>query len=190
MASDESVLDRLRKHPGLYLGECSLTALWHFISGYGQALATHAIPYESDPLALPRDFHDWVAYRLHFKESTSGWRNMILGRVGSEKEGLDQFFTLLEEYNARKPHLVARLVGIQKSYSRICGDVTEQLQYPASISLVTYTDDPGFFVLSDTDDEFPGNGFFPSICWFETFVAERSRLTVVDPEWNYGIRAK
>jgi hypothetical protein len=190
MASDESVLDRIRKRPGMYLGESSLTALYHFLMGYRFALDNHGIPRSNDPTALPDDFHDWVAYRLHFKESTSGWRNMILGRTGSEKEGLDRFFTLLDEYNTRMPHLVAKLVGVQKSYSRICGDVTEQLQYPVSISLITYTEDPGFFALSDTDDEFPGKGFFPSICWFETFVAERSRLTVVDPGWNYGIRAE
>jgi hypothetical protein len=191
MASDQSVLDKIRKRPGLYFGERSFTALWHFVCGYKQALAIHAIPYESDPLGLPRDFHDWVAYRLHFKESTSGWRNMILSTAGSEQEALDRFFTLLDEYHARTPHLVARLVDIRKSYSRSRSGITEQLQFPPSISLVTYTDDPGFFALSDTEHEFPMKGFFPCIDWFETFMgADRARLTIVDHEWHYGIRAE
>ncbi|MGL4555210.1 MAG: hypothetical protein ACRC33_28925 [Gemmataceae bacterium] len=191
MASDESILDRLRKRPGMFLGECSLTALWHFINGYHFALTRHAIRDEGDPLTLPRDFHDWVAYRLRFTSSTSGWRDMILSRSGSEESALNRFFTLLDEHHARRPRLVAKLVGLRKSYTRTCGGVTEQLHYPPSISLVTYTDDPGFFALSDTEDELPTQGFFPCIGWFETFTgAERARLTVVDPEWNYGTQGE
>jgi len=189
MANDESVLEAIRKRPAMYLGVYSLSALRHFISGYSFALDTHAIRDASDPLTLPRDFHDWVAYRLRFKESTSGWCNMILNRAGSENDAFDRFFTLLDEYRVRSPHLVAKLVGYRKSYLRTCGDVTEQLQYPPSISLVTYTDDPGFFASSDTDDEFPYEGFFSCIDWFEMCTgAKRALLTIVDHEWNYGIR--
>jgi hypothetical protein len=190
MASDESLLDQIRKRPAMYLGEYSLSALSHFISGYCFALDIHAIRRSSDPNALPRDFHDWVAYRLHFKESTSGWCSMILTCAGSEKDAFDRFFSLLDEYHARRPHLVAKLVGIRQSYVRTCGEITEELQFPTSISLVTYTDDPGFFVLSDTDDEFPVRGFFPCIDWFETFTdVKRARLTIIDHEWNYGMRS-
>src|SRR4051794_31569707 len=122
MTSSGSVLDNIRKRPAMYLGEYSLSALSHFISGYCFALDTHAILRSSDPVALPRDFHDWTAYRLHFKESTSGCRNTILNHVGSEIDAFDRFFTLLDEYNARSPHLVAKLDGIRKSYLRTRGD--------------------------------------------------------------------
>lgn len=114
---------------------------------------------------------------------------MILGRARSEQEALERFFSLLDEHRTRRPHLVAKLLGIRDSDPRKCDDLTDSVALPPSLSLVTYTEDPGFFVLSDTDDGLPAPKFYPCIDRFEASVANRERLTVVDPCWNYGIRS-
>ena len=107
-----------------------------------------------DRLLLPREFHDWVAYRLHFYESTSGWCRMIRSKSDSEQAAIGLFFRLLDEFYSRTPNEVARLAGIAKSYGRqsirrdrdqLVDDPIETVQYPEVVKLVTYTDDPGFF---------------------------------------------
>lgn len=94
------LLEVIRERPAMYLGHHSLSALWSFLDGYGFALWSHDIQ-EKPP--LPRDFHDWVADRLHFSESTSGWKNMILNRVPDEAAALEYFFKLLDEYRNQHP---------------------------------------------------------------------------------------
>jgi hypothetical protein len=136
-------LDKIRKRPGLYLGECSVSALYHTIGGYNLALGLHGIENDTS-LRLPNDFNDWVAYRLHYKESTSGWKNMILGISQNEAAAFSRFFELLDQHATRKCRVVAKLIGCQKTYT-VGSEGLERIErYPASISLVTYTDDPGF----------------------------------------------
>ena len=57
----------------MYTGETSLFSISHFLSGYGFAAELYGVGDADDWLLVPREFHDWVAYRLHFYESTSGW---------------------------------------------------------------------------------------------------------------------
>src|SRR5687767_5898224 len=104
------LLEKIRKRPGMYLGECSLSALYHTIAGYTLALGVHGI--ESDTsLRPPDDFNDWVAYRLHYKESTSGWKNMILGVSGNEAAAFNRFFELLDQHATRQSRVIAKLIG-------------------------------------------------------------------------------
>ncbi len=95
-------LQTMRHRPAMFLSPVSVSAFWHFILGYG--LGQGSVSTEAkNPFTLPSDFHDWVAYRLHFFESTSGWHNMIIERLGDGPHALDRFFSLLDEYLARVP---------------------------------------------------------------------------------------
>jgi hypothetical protein len=141
-------------------------------------------------LRLPNDFNDWVAYRLHYKESTSGWKNMILGVSQNEAAAFSRFFELLDQHATRKSRVVAKLIGYQKTYTVVSEGRERIERYPSSISLIAYTDDPGFFASSDEPGySLPTKEFFPSLDWFEisTGVA-RSELTILDAEtferWN------
>jgi hypothetical protein len=175
------LLDAIRKKPGFYLEECSLSALKHYLSGYECALGLHRIKEE---WVLPEDFNAWVAYRLHYKESTSGWRNMILGVTHAEDAGFSRFFELLDEHLRREPHVVARLVGHQRPYQS-GPKGKEQMERIPDVSLVTFTDDPGFIVIADKPGRhcFCRNRFFPTLDWFLSLVGvDQSRLTVLDQE--------
>ncbi len=174
----------------MYTGENTLSSISAFLAGYECAL--HNVD-DTPARVLPREFHDWVAYRLHFYEATSGWCNMICERTSSNQQAIDRFFALLDEYEARKPHLVAKLIGHKRTYTQSkCHHEADQIiwdppvtrEYPDSISLVTYTDDPGFFAYSDDTNVFPGQGYFPNLRSFELYTgANRSLLTIIDQAW-------
>jgi len=166
----------------MYLGEPSLTALNGFLTGYSVAMSVHGIPRDT-AIELPYDFHDWVAYRLHFYESTSGWKNMILKRCSDEAAAFTRFFDLLDEHAARQSRVVAQLLGFNKTYTTGRKGCEQTKQYPTRISLITYTDDPGFFAVSDEPGcSLPfGYEYFPSLDSFEIRMdVHRSQLTVLD----------
>jgi hypothetical protein len=179
----------------MFTGENTLKSIEHFLAGYQFAITQYKITQCNDELFIPHEFHDWVAYRLHFFESTSGWCNMICAKTESDNEAIALFFKLLIEFRSRKPHVVARVIGRDKKFQQIpftnkngnmVRDTAEIRQFPDTISLITYTDDPGFFAYSDTQDDFPFSGFFPSIELFENFIGiKREELNIVDNNWHY-----
>lgn len=191
----DDILEKLHRRPALYTGENTLTSIRHFLSGYTFSLMLHQIPAADDPLVIPREFHDWVAYRLHYYESTSGWCNMICDRTDTDQQAIDRFFELLSEFKHRQPHTVAKLTDFNRTYHQSTvqlddtGDAIHSphatRNYPKSISLVTYTEDPGFFAYSDTQEPFPSEGFYPDLESFELRTgADKSLLTILDQNWN------
>ena len=177
------LLQVIRERPTLYLGERSLSALWHYLQGFWMALSIHDIRTE---YILPPDFHDWVAYRLHFFESTSGYRNMILKRVPNESTALDRFFELVDEHRNRKPRVVAKLEGYSREYRLYHGSRENEKaeRFPTTLTLISYTDDPGFFVGSDDESAmFPGRGFVPTLEAFAIrFHVRKENLMVLEPD--------
>ena len=121
----------LRAHTAMYMGVRKLSALSSFLDGWRFALNVYDIEF-IDP--LPRDFHEWVAYPLHFRESTSGYKNMILERVPDKKARLsDRFFELLDEYRMRHARVVARLSAFagREYFLRFKSDGNQQRTFPA-----------------------------------------------------------
>lgn len=195
MSADDDILEQIRLRPAMYTGESTLSSIFLFLTGYSFALDRHNVPADNDPLLLAPEFHDWVAYSLHYHESTSGWCNMICGRTSTDQEAIDLFIQLLGEFRKRIPNTVAKLKGYKKTYQlstsqrNAKGDAFQSpwltRNYPDSISLVTYTSDPGFFAYSDTDESFPSEGFHPDLESFELYTgADRSMLTIVDNNWH------
>jgi len=187
MNKASNLIERIRERPGMYIGPGKITALRHTIHGYEMGLRDFGL-FGKSTQVLPEDFNDWVAYRLHYKESTSGWRNMILNSCQQDEDrALARFFDLLDEHADRKPKVIARLTGINKTYARQIGGGEKTLErYPTCVSLVAYTDDPGFFVLSDEPGfsvPFRGTGFCPLLHWIESDTGvNRSEMDVLDPE--------
>ena len=96
---DESIydiLEKIRSKPGMCIGERSINRLLGFLTGYRAGLGRLGF-YPRDVEELHR-FHDRVANRLGFYESTSGWCNMIREKSTSESEAFEKFFLLLDEF--------------------------------------------------------------------------------------------
>ncbi len=65
----------MENRPAMFTGESTLRSINNFISGYYHALVENKIvqqPQTGEP------FHDWVAKKLNYPESTGGWGNMIV----------------------------------------------------------------------------------------------------------------
>jgi hypothetical protein len=186
---DGDVLGVIRENPVLYTGESTLTALYHFLGGYETAKYVHQIPPRH---VLPKDFHDWVAYRLHFRESTSGYRRMILQHFPDESKALDQFFSLFDEHRTRQERVIAT-VRCHPSNPKIMrwegGDPKNkrQVRVAEEIKLVVYTDDPGFFVVhDDIAAEYPEtSSFCYALCWLHHPFRPDSEYTTVLDQGQY-----
>ncbi|RFC50893.1 MAG: hypothetical protein DVB22_001761 [Verrucomicrobia bacterium] len=163
MSEPESLIEAMRLRPGMYLGSKSLTAFADFLGGYQLARGLHEMEDDRLGIRIPPDFHEWVAYRNHFRESTSGWCKMIVATSQSEEEAFDRFFELLAEHAERARRVVAEIIG-PTSASRAERDGEDYLiPPPKKVQLVKYTADPGFFALHDSEDW--RDRFYPYLTW-------------------------
>jgi hypothetical protein len=98
------VLQKIRPRPGMYIGKPSVSHLFHFLTGYEFARGELDI----EPTEWEDDFHEnfqpWLQKRYHVSTSNS-WAKIIMLYCGSEKEGLDSFYKLLEEFTNRDKSL-------------------------------------------------------------------------------------
>ena len=143
----DSIIAHIRSRPSLYFARKSLTGLSDFLEGFRLACVQHSVEDKGLGALVPKDFNEWVAYRTHFRESTSGWRRMILATTKSEEDAFDRFFDLLEEHSSRKPMIVAEFIGPESNARRIEGNEEIPIPAPERIQIVKYTDDPGFFAV-------------------------------------------
>lgn len=109
--------EKFRKRPGMFIGDLSPNNLQVFLSGYQTAMVDMGVVDTSSPQF--QEFHDWIANRFGFIESTAGWPNMILAitlgqhPVEIDWEGYDRnvarqqlieathrCFELIEEFHA------------------------------------------------------------------------------------------
>lgn len=94
-------MEDFRKRTAMYIGEKTISSLKSFIDGYFYATWTNDI--EIDDKVQFGDFHDWVAQHYKWKESTAGWKTIILKECdGDEIRAVDQFFDLFDEFKVRK----------------------------------------------------------------------------------------
>lgn len=109
------LLEVLSNRTAMYTGEHKLSNIKSFIDGYSFALKDEN---ESEKfISNFRGFHDWVAERYGFNESTAGWQNMILAvemglspqninwlgysenaNVAHHEASIATFFELVQEY--------------------------------------------------------------------------------------------
>lgn len=98
------LLDKIRRRIGMYIGAASPTHLQSFLSGYYLANRMERNKTEEPNF---QDFHDWVAKKLGYAESTSGWANMIEDQRVDKEEALFLFFELLDEFKGIKHKQIA-----------------------------------------------------------------------------------
>lgn len=176
-------LTHIRHRPGLYFGEKSLSGLYFFLTGFAMG---------SGKFEVPDEFHNWTAYRCGFSESTAGWRNMILETVPDEERAFDRFFELLDQYNERVPRVVARLEKFLTHQSIVdpasladlgsCVPHFIEQSFTESFSFISYTEDAGLFVRSDSPRWSQMPAFGLDLDWLLFRIgAKFEDLTILDP---------
>jgi len=89
-------VEQIRSRPAMYLGQCARIRLRAFLEGRCFINHEFGIPYHAQPDF--GDFHDWVARRFVWRQSTAGWCNAMLEECGGDdRKALDTFFGLVEE---------------------------------------------------------------------------------------------
>jgi hypothetical protein len=91
------ILDKIRERPAMYMGEHSLSAMYHFINGFYMA-------HNHETLEIPSfdGFNDFVG-EYYGKSTTAGWKNLILAdHFGNEEEALRRFYEILDDFRAMR----------------------------------------------------------------------------------------
>lgn len=94
------VLQEIKTRPGMFLGNCSITRLRAFLDGYMSARADLGLsPTEQEKTF--NGFQAWIQKRFNIT-STQGWDRIILFHSADEREALDHFFQLFEQFQQRE----------------------------------------------------------------------------------------
>lgn len=91
-----ALLEKLRIRTAMYIGSRSITRLRTYIDGYGHGLDDSNFD-SHDPEYY--GFQGWIERRYR-SQTSHGWDQLILFYCQDERDALDQFWTLLDEYLA------------------------------------------------------------------------------------------
>lgn len=113
--NEYSLIETIRKRPGMYLGSNSITALMNFMHGYQFALRELRKFDDACPTNLfPLDFyfmHEYTTLLYGLYESTAGWRNHILWNCGGDEEkALNKFFEVFDDFKEIRAEKCRRAV--------------------------------------------------------------------------------
>ena len=89
---------QIENRPAMYVGGQSIFLLESFINGYLWARSELGIPSTERENDFFENFHNWLEERLDARTSTKSWSSIIVFRSFSERQALENFFVLLEEF--------------------------------------------------------------------------------------------
>jgi hypothetical protein len=96
------ILEKIKHKHSVYLGKPSISCLHAFLSGYNVAQYQLGLPLQQEN---PLDgFQDWIQKKFNI-DSSQSWANIILFFSQDEREALDIFFQLFEEFSQSKVHI-------------------------------------------------------------------------------------
>ncbi|MBV6625618.1 MAG: hypothetical protein KI793_22270 [Rivularia sp. (in: Bacteria)] len=90
------MMESIKKRPGMYLGKCSITRLRSFLDGYIGARRDLGLPETEEETEFYK-FQDWIQERFEIK-SYYGWNDIILLNSVDERDALNKFFDLFEQF--------------------------------------------------------------------------------------------
>jgi hypothetical protein len=94
-------LENFRKRTAMFIGDRKISSLDSFVQGYFYAVQSNDVFIENK--VEFNEFHDWVAGHFKWKESTAGWRRIILQECNEDEElALNKFFELYDQFKERK----------------------------------------------------------------------------------------
>jgi phosphoribosylanthranilate isomerase len=103
------LFDSIKKYPGSYFEQKSLTSLTAFLNGFQSALNWTIADFDLDLFepVTSNVFSRFIEEKLRVKiKNEANWNGLILNETnGNEEEAFDLFFTLLEEFKLKKEDL-------------------------------------------------------------------------------------
>ena len=95
-----AAIEKIRKRPGIFLGQKSITAFSHFIGGYSMALSDLQVPVAAKLLPLPFEmFHYYTANYYGVGKTPKGWSTLILAACDNDEAGaLDTFWNIYDAF--------------------------------------------------------------------------------------------
>lgn len=106
-------------HPTRKVFTASYRSLSKYITGYDTALFVHNIAEEHAFVEITPRFHEWVAMKEGYYNTTMGWNSIITEVTQSDEEGLDLFFKYYDEYVLRKASILFEYVVSEKDVSTL-----------------------------------------------------------------------
>jgi Trp operon repressor len=102
MISFYELIEKIKQRPALYLGKAALSQFQTFLDGYTFALRQVNIPVSQEEQEFEQ-FQEWIETRFN-QPSTQHWSRIILFYSEDERDALDRFFELFNEFiNEKKP---------------------------------------------------------------------------------------
>lgn len=95
------LLDSIKQKPALFLNQQSVMALHSFLLGWKTAKNIYQLPKDEDEHDFA-GFQEWITQRYDIG-SSQAWPRIITFFSRDEKESLNLFFDLLEEYRKQPP---------------------------------------------------------------------------------------
>ncbi|HZY86767.1 MAG TPA: hypothetical protein VFE78_18180 [Gemmataceae bacterium] len=92
-----TLLQEMRRRPGMYLGVPSITRLAAYLRGYDHA-AERLGGKSPDPFLA--EFRDWIHKR--FGSNRQSWEDTILQHSAGEAEAQERFWQLLDEFLTKR----------------------------------------------------------------------------------------
>ena len=100
------MLQQIKQRPGMYLGKCSIIRLRAFIDGYMGARQDLGVPLTEQEKEFG-NFQDWIQERYNIT-SSHGWDSIILFYSADERDALNKFFSLLEQFCSGESALLSQ----------------------------------------------------------------------------------
>jgi hypothetical protein len=95
-----TILDEIRKRPTLYLPRHSIFDLQAFYYGYDFARQRNGLPETQQDMEFG-EFLDWLRQICPVK-TNHAWANLLLFYSIDERDALDKFFGLLDDFKLQK----------------------------------------------------------------------------------------
>ncbi len=96
MISFYELIEKIKQRPALYLGKCSLSQLQTFLDGYTFALRQVNLPVSQEEQDFEQ-FQEWIEAKFN-QYSTQYWSRIILFYSEDERDALERFFGLFNEF--------------------------------------------------------------------------------------------
>ncbi|HEY9621935.1 MAG TPA: hypothetical protein V6C78_16380 [Crinalium sp.] len=90
------MFEKIKSKPAIYLGRLSIFQLEAFYFGYSFTRHELGLPQTEQELEFAK-FQEWLQNRFEIK-TTQSWASFILFLSRDEKDALDRFFELLDQF--------------------------------------------------------------------------------------------